>query len=849
MRNNTVLFIVFSLLFCSVLAKPTSAFESLVKYENNPLVLQGNLPNWNETGILQNYVFMENGQFSLYYATYNGSQIKIATASSPDGYAWTRNSILDLQETGDYHDPHFITADSKKILFYATSSGGSNYRIKRAELVNGIFSNKSDVLAPQLSWETTTVSCPHVVYKNGTYYMFYCAAQGTTWNLGMATSLDGITFTRCSDTPILSNAGNTFFLERDNRNYLFLHSPTKAGIEVVESENPLSCSMQWKNRRTVISRDKSYDTNHIISPSILEKDGRLRLYYTGLGSDNQWKLNLAVEDISPIIIIPGFMGSWNKDAVLHNKAVSYADWKIPAFIKEYSGIIQTLKNIGYQEQKDFFVFPYDWRKPLEETAADFSSFLHAKIWNADANKKIRIVGHSLGGLAGRIFVQKYGADKIKNLVTIASPHKGIVQVYKPLSSGEIDRENTFLWLLEKMVLAINKEGNQSDKQIIQSKFPVLYNLLPTFDFLTKDNQLINVNTLFLQNNLLPSYNQTFSSVFPVFTSIVGEKNAQTPAGYKVQNPSAKQLEQNQYADGAPVETLFESGDYLVTSKSSREDSDYQILTADHTEIITEKDSLKKLLSSISVSYADSQITQGQKTTISPSLVFLIKSPATMEVVVGTNTYSEEDGIIFIPGAATGNYTLKVKGTEAGNYTVIIGQISETNDLWETVSGTITKNPPSSQIDTYSFQFNNQTAFSIIPTPAPTPAPTATPTPTPTNTPTPTVAPTPTSTSSSSSSSQTSNSSNSSSSPSSSPQPIQNPYVSFFKSTPTDKTIPEVLGVEKVSENIQTAEEKKQEKKKENKTVKLIIIGIAIILTTSLCLLSVQKNSSRINTKM
>ncbi len=839
MRKYIVQTIVFSLLFCSISIEKISAFESLLKYENNPLVFQGNLSDWNETGVLQNNVFIENNQFSMYYATYNGSQIKIASASSPDGYAWTRDTILDLQEAADYHDPYVLHAKNKKILFYATSSGGGNYRIKRAELINGIFSNKSDILAPQLNWETTTVSCPHVVYKNGTYYLFYCAAQGTTWNLGMATSADGISFTRCSDAPVLSNAGNTVFLERDNRSYLFLHSPTKTGIEVVESTDPLGCSMQWKNRRTVIARDTSYDANHIISPSLVEKDGKLWIYYTGLTSENQWKLNLATEDISPIIILPGFMGSWNKDAILHNKEVSYSDWKIPSFIKEYTGIVQTLKNIGYQENKDFFIFPYDWRKNIEQTAGDLNSFLNAKIWNANQSKTVRIVGHSLGGLAGRIFAQKYGTEKIKNLITVGSSHKGIVQVYKPLEAGEIDRENTFLWLLEKMILAVNKDANQTNKQIIQSKIPVLYNLFPTFDFLTKDNQAINTNTLSLQNNLLPTYNQTFSSIFPVFTSIVGEKNTETPAGYIVKDNVL-------YADGIPTQTVFEAGDYLVASKSSKEDSDYQILAADHTEIITEKDSIKKLLSLISVSYTDSQIAQGQKTTISPALIFLIKSPATMEVAIGENTYTEEDGIIFIPNAASGNYALNVKGTETGSYTVIIGQISETNDLWETVSGAITKNPPSSQTDTYSFQYNNQTAFSILPnptpapspataptptptntpTPTPTPTPTATPTPAPTSAPTPTLTPTPTSTPTSASSNSSNQNNSSSASNTNVSQPIQNPFISFFRETSVEFSPPEILGTKE-------AEIAPKEIKTPGRNMKnLLFTAIVIILISS-----------------
>jgi len=34
-----------------------------------------------------------------------------------------------------------------------------------------------------------------------------------------------------------------------------------------------------------------------------------------------------------------------------------------------------LKNLGYQENQDFFVFPYDWRKPVKRTTVDLNTFL------------------------------------------------------------------------------------------------------------------------------------------------------------------------------------------------------------------------------------------------------------------------------------------------------------------------------------------------------------------------------------------------------------------------------------------------------------------------------------------
>ena len=61
-------------------------------------------------------------------------------------------------------------------------------------------------------------------------------------------------------------------------------------------------------------------------------------------------------------------------------------------------------------------------------------------------------------------------------------------------------------------------------------------------------------------------------------------------------------------------------------------------------------------------------------------------------------------MIFIPDAQSGSYNLKVQGTDQGKYEVIIGQISENNDIWESINGEIIQSPASSQIDNYLINY-------------------------------------------------------------------------------------------------------------------------------------------------
>jgi pimeloyl-ACP methyl ester carboxylesterase len=54
-----------------------------------------------------------------------------------------------------------------------------------------------------------------------------------------------------------------------------------------------------------------------------------------------------------------------------------------------------------------------------------------KILNQIGDRKIILVGHSMGGLAARAYLYKFGADKIAGLITAVSPHHGSTMVDLP----------------------------------------------------------------------------------------------------------------------------------------------------------------------------------------------------------------------------------------------------------------------------------------------------------------------------------------------------------------------------------------------------------------------------------
>ena len=67
-----------------------------------------------------------------------------------------------------------------------------------------------------------------------------------------------------------------------------------------------------------------------------------------------------------IIILPGLGASWNSDAIVYNKSVGVDQWKMTPFVANYNGLVNGLKQNGLKENNDFYVWNYDWRKPLNE---------------------------------------------------------------------------------------------------------------------------------------------------------------------------------------------------------------------------------------------------------------------------------------------------------------------------------------------------------------------------------------------------------------------------------------------------------------------------------------------------
>jgi len=759
------------------------------QYPNNPIIKS-------DINYRNPHIIYDNGVYKMFVDELKNNVFGISYLQSRNGIDWEKPSdnFLIAPQSNYYNETSVAEATvikTDKYHMWFTSENSLGYVIWHATSSDGInwIRDSNYALRGVDLWENRGLAHPSVLFLNNQYYLWYAGWGISSWQLGLATSQDGINWNKHQNNPLNlpNNHGHVagFFVEYyDGKFIIYYHTGggNATAIYYAISNNGIDwfCPDREDNCLLVTAGNGLWDNRMIIGPSVIRNNINRYLYYTGYGNIG-WKIGLATEyplGKNPVIIIPGLFASWNKDALLHNANVNYDQWYLPSYVHEYDGLMKTLENLGYQKNKDYYVFAYDWRKPLEAIAEDLNTFINSK----NFIQKINLVGHSLGGLVSRIYAQKFGAEKINKIITVGSPHQGAIQVYKPLAAGEIDRENTFFWLAQKLILVLNKSSLEPDRETIRKRFPVAFDLFPIFSFLKNEQgELIATDSMSIKNQTLAKYNFLFPTIYPLFTAIYGETTQSTPEFYYVKPPDLLDQLLGNYQDGKPISTVLGNGDGTVLAKSAFETDDdaFQFANFNHGEIIYKKEAIEQILKILHLDYQSSQIIEGRKTIISPSLIFLIRSPASIEVVDESGThYFEEDGIIFIENAQSGNYQLIVNGKEQGKYQVVVGQIAENNDIWEYLNGEITDSTPTNQVDQYLISFNNQTALPNFPTPSPSPTPTTIPT----SSSTPTITPTP-------STSPNSTTNNILSSSTSTPTPTPTPVFLAMRSEASDQTAP------------------------------------------------------------
>ncbi len=221
--------------------------------------------------------------------------------------------------------------------------------------------------------------------------------------------------------------------------------------------------------------------------SVLQKDGHdawalsgqaLWRYLTSWGQTVQ-QLTIAhedwrVDDLGDGVTAPRLIEDlYTIPGVTEHAGYGVIARRIPEFFDMTVGSVHAPR-----DDASFYAFPYDWRRDNRVSARKLQKFVETQLprwraWSGAADAQVILVGHSMGGLVARYYVEALGGWKhCRALVTIGSPHRGAVGAVDALSNGF----KKLAWDFSGMVRS----------------FASLYQLLPTYPMLRVNGAYVRV---------------------------------------------------------------------------------------------------------------------------------------------------------------------------------------------------------------------------------------------------------------------------------------------------------------------------------------------------------------------
>ncbi|MGB8842678.1 MAG: alpha/beta hydrolase, partial [Aliidongia sp.] len=107
---------------------------------------------------------------------------------------------------------------------------------------------------------------------------------------------------------------------------------------------------------------------------------------------------------------------------------------------------------------------YDWRQDNLVTAMMLRNFLYNLTKGREIGK-ISLIGHSMGGLVARTYIESVGKDdpvlsQIDQLITLGTPHLGAAETLSPISNTQINRAESAPFPMMEL-----PDGDELDKTL------------------------------------------------------------------------------------------------------------------------------------------------------------------------------------------------------------------------------------------------------------------------------------------------------------------------------------------------------------------------------------------------
>lgn len=381
-----------------------------------------------------------------------------------------------------------------------------------------------------------------------------------------------------------------------------------------------------------------------------------------------------------VVVIPGLGASWNADALLNCKIDNYAgNWTLAPYAADvYQSLFVSLLDNGFTP----LPFYYDWRQQVADNAPTLKSFVDN---SATAPEKIDLIGHSMGGLIGRAYLEQEAEQhQLYNLVTVGSPHRGAVSAYPAWSGGELLHDNLFQRIAITTLLRRCEKilGLGNSRETVHQFIPSTQNLLPVFDYLRDINTglLKPVSSLRAQNNWLPtSFGPPFFGV--TFGSLSGQ-GFNTLQAIDVKDRSRRDERNGDWEDGKPIgrEMTTDGDGTVLTSSAQLAGADNRIVSQTHTGLVSSSEGIAQILDLLGVSGLSTLSAQSTEPT---SALVVNGYPSFFWTSDENGKFRKDtDGIVAFTNPKKGKYKLVLQ-PKTSSTLMIVGQfLKNDRTIWK-----------------------------------------------------------------------------------------------------------------------------------------------------------------------
>ncbi len=757
--------------------KSTYSIDTFKRISNNPVISYSSGNSWNGISVGSTSVVNIGNDYRMWFQGFNGSLWRIGYTDTNNITQWnniiTQANELVINNDGNIHDPKVIFQNNLYRIWFASSDWAINkIQINYSESIDGVNWSKpiNNVIPTTFDWENNRgISFPTTLFIKNKYRMWYGANgkynSSTRWRIGYAESDDGIKWTK-HPVPVMEadqvwegvDVGNPTVLYEDGIYHMWYHGDRDIGHAI--SDDGIKWEKDKNNPVLTPSTDENaFDRRRVLNPFVLRKDDKYYMWYTGQNKDGRWQIGLATEFLiptntpsptstptptntpvptntptpspsptitqplssSPIIFIPGLGASWNPHALFACDLKNNSSWKLAPYVSVYKRLIKTLtKNAGLQLDRDVYVYGYDWRQDLDTNGGNLKNYIDGILKNRPKGTKVRLIGHSLGGLVIRSLLTNFpDISNIESVLTVGTPHQGTLLAYPIWEKGEIPIDDRVMRIAINNLINICKlklhptisrvSGFpeikvKSNREIIQYILPVMKQLLPVFDYIRINGDIVDSDTLLNQNNWMNKH-PDFISDIPINT--ISGNNNPTLRYLDVTESSEKEKINGDWQDGKPISwNKVNEGDGTVLTESSQvSHANNTIIDGDHGQIVYSADGIQHILQYLGLK--DVQIAAEEPIPeIESKSVLTVSSDNTSEMMLfdpKRNMNQSKDNIIAVYNPIAGVYRLKIQSKENDISNLYISFLSDSEN---NLSKYFQIKTPKNKISEYLISYTN-----------------------------------------------------------------------------------------------------------------------------------------------